>query len=221
MCAWTPTSSTEGNSSSAATACAAAPDATEKPNLESSPPVRTNSCVWASTPGVTRTRTAGRADGLRDALSRRPRRAISSKESTDDATNPARQGGGQLFLGLVVPMKDQLGRRHAGGEGDMEFAPRCNIEMHAPHRRPAGPWPGRGTPWRHRPRRLPRPRPRPDRPGEGGTRRKRRAVSRIRPPGRARRCHPPADARPRPPRRCGAAVSARRGRRRLCPRRAW
>ena len=43
----------------------AAPEETEKPNFESSCPVRTNSCVCASTPGVTRTRTVGRCAARR------------------------------------------------------------------------------------------------------------------------------------------------------------
>ena len=50
-----PTSSSDGRASTRRTASAAAPLASEKPNFWSSWPVWTYSCVWASTPGVTRT----------------------------------------------------------------------------------------------------------------------------------------------------------------------
>src|SRR5581483_6081097 len=57
---------------------AAAPDAMPKPNFESVWPVRTNSCVCASTPGVTRTNTRGTTPSR---ACRSSRRSSSSKES--------------------------------------------------------------------------------------------------------------------------------------------
>ncbi len=175
MWACTPTSSNPGSSSSAATAWAAAPEATEKPNLESSPPVRMNSCVWASTPGVTRTNTRGRSGRPVGASRRRPSRAISSNESTTMRPTPlARRGA-------PIPLPTCCCRAGPASQGaPRPRAPR-GAHLLMPHRgacplrRPDGPWPGRGMPWRRRPPPPPRPRRRPGRPGGDGTRRRRRA----------------------------------------------
>ena len=131
MWACTPTSSTPGRSSRAATASAAAPEETENPNLESSWPVRTNSCVCASTPGVTRTRTLGRVDVGAEDSSRPPRRAISSKESTTMRPTPWVSASASSSVDLLLPCRT---RRSAGTLAErrhMELAAGRDVEVHA------------------------------------------------------------------------------------------
>ena len=150
--------------------------------------------------------------GAEGESSRRPSRAISSKESTTMRPTPHSRAVGQLLFRLVVAVEDQLVGRHAGGEGDVELTPRRHIEVHALLMGQAGHGAteerlgGVGHPV------PPGLRRRPGRRDAGGTRRRRRAACRTRRPGRAGRYPPPADARPRPRPPSGAAVPARRGR---------
>ena len=60
MCECSPANSSCGSAITRRTASSAAPEASEKPNFWSSCAVAMNSCVCASTPVVTRTRTRGR-----------------------------------------------------------------------------------------------------------------------------------------------------------------
>ena len=103
MWAWMPTSSTDGSARSRATASSAAPEAKPNPNFESSCPVRTNSWVWASTPGVTRTSTAGPGVAPPRPLTRPPRRSISSKESTTILPTPVSTARASSASDLLLP----------------------------------------------------------------------------------------------------------------------
>ncbi len=114
-----------------ATASAAAPEETEKPNFESSWPVRTNSWVCASTPGVTLTSTFGRSGAGGDDSSRPPRRATSSKESTTIRPTPSERAAGQLLARLVVAVQHQVVGGDAGRERDVELSARRHVEVHA------------------------------------------------------------------------------------------
>ena len=131
MWACTPTSSTPGRSSSAATASAAAPEETEKPNLESSCPVRTNSWVCASTPGVTRTRTARPVPHGRGRLQQAAQPGDLVEGVDHDAADAVLERGGQLARRLVVAVHDEALRRHTGRERDVELAARRDVEVHA------------------------------------------------------------------------------------------
>ena len=113
----------------ASTAGAAAPVGTPKPNLESSWPVRTNSWVWASTPG---------RDADQHLRARRPssacsasRRSSSSKLSTTMRPTPAARARAQLVERLVVAVQDEAVGGHAGGQGDVELAAGRDVEVHA------------------------------------------------------------------------------------------
>ena len=85
--------------------------------------MRTNSWVWASTPGVTRTRTAGRSERPRRRLEQATQPGDLVEGVDHDAPHPVLESRGQLLFRLVVAVEDQLGGRHAGGEGDVELAP--------------------------------------------------------------------------------------------------
>ena len=106
----------------------AAPEARPKPNLESSWPVRTYSWVWASTPGVTRMRTSGRA-------ARPGGQAVEAVELVErvdhDAAHPDLDGPGQLGLGLVVAVQHQALAGHAGGQRDVQLAAGRHVDGHA------------------------------------------------------------------------------------------
>ena len=194
--------------------------------MESSCPVRTNSWVWASTPGVTRTRILGRSEaggttraGRRGAPPRRrspprcARRRPRARRRARRSTCCCRAGR----AGRRAPR--QSGRRGA-------LRPRRRRGA-CPPRGPTGPWPGRGRPWWRRPHRHPRRRPPPGRNGAGGPRRRRTAAYRTRRPGRAGRCPRPGGVPPHPPRPSAAGGDARlapwrrRGRRSGPPRGAW
>src|SRR3974377_2181319 len=114
MWAWTPTSSREEINTGAATASAAAPEETENPNLESSCPVRTNSWVCASTPGVTRTSTCGRRAAAGLAPPHTPLRALLGKGAHGPRAAPPRGRGRELVRRLVVAVQNQPLRRDAG-----------------------------------------------------------------------------------------------------------
>ena len=190
----------------AATAAAAAPDARPKPNLESSCPVRTNSWVWTSTPGVMRASTSA-ATARRLGVVGPPRaagrhqcsmRSISSKESTMIRPTPTARARGQL-LGRTCCCRaargGRPGRRRSGPRGARRPSTRRGT---SPPRGPAGPWPRTGRPWWRRPLRRPRPRRPPGRRSAGGPRRRRTAACRARRRARARRS-PPIDSRPSSP----------------------
>jgi hypothetical protein len=179
MCACTPTSSTAGHELERGDRLGRAPEATEKPNLESSCPVRTNSWVWASTPGVTRTRTFGRSAGPGGDSSRRPRRAISSNESTTIRPTPSSRAvpAPRPTCCCRAGPGARPGRRRRGRRGARRPTPHRGA---CPPREPGGPWRGRGTPWWRRPPRRPTPRPPPGRRGAGGPRRRRRGGAELR-----------------------------------------
>ena len=111
-----------------ATARPASPAATPKPNFESSWPVRTNSWVWASTPGVTRTSTFGRSPSSAWSAARR---SSSSKLSTTMRPTPASQRRAQLVERLVVAVQHEAVGGDAGGEGDVQLAAGGDVEVHA------------------------------------------------------------------------------------------
>ena len=118
-------------SSSAATASAAAPEETEKPNLESSCPVRTNSWVCASTPGVTRTRTLGRVSLGGGRLQQAPETGDLVERVDDDAADPPLQRRRQFVGRLVVAVQHEALSRDAGRQRDVELATGGDIEAHA------------------------------------------------------------------------------------------
>ncbi len=95
-----PTSSTASEAAARASASAAAPDATPNPNLESSWPVRTNSWVWASTPGVMRMSTLGAA---RPPATSASMRSSSSKESTTMRPTPSASAVRSSSIDLLLP----------------------------------------------------------------------------------------------------------------------
>src|SRR5215472_7456124 len=72
ICECSPAKSSEGAVRTRRTASSAAPDDSEKPNFWSSCAVATKSCVCASTPVVTRTRTRGGGAVLCNTIPRRP-----------------------------------------------------------------------------------------------------------------------------------------------------
>ena len=124
-----------GESAARATAAAASPEATPNPNFESTWPVRTNSCVCASMPGVTRISTLGTTAVLRVEGSQ----AVELVEAVDhDPTDARRPRRSQLAGGLVVAVEDEAARRNARGEGDMELAAGGHVDVHALLMREAG-----------------------------------------------------------------------------------
>ena len=207
MWAWTPTSSTPGRSSSAATASAAAPAASREPELRVLL-ARPHELVGVDLdaggdphehPGP------GRTPRRR---SSRPSRSISSNESTTIRPTPPSRARGQLGLGLVVAVQDQPFRRAPRPPGPRAARRRWRRRGTCPPRGPAPPWPGTGRPWWRRPRRPPRRRPPLGSGPAGGPRRRRTAACRTPRPGRP--------GRGRPPQRCPsgpvAAVSGSRWR---------
>ena len=89
--------------------------------------MRTNSWVWASTPGVARIRTFGREPVLRVEGGE----ALELVEAVDDdATDAGLPRRLQLGHGLVVAVEDEPVGRHAGGEGDVELAAGGHVEVH-------------------------------------------------------------------------------------------
>ena len=99
MCACTPCSVSPGIARSSSIAFRASPVATENPNFVSSWPVRTNSCVCASTPGVTRTRQSSGDDALTSVESS----AISSKLSTTSRWTPTAMARSNSSADLLLP----------------------------------------------------------------------------------------------------------------------
>ena len=108
MWAWRPTRSTAGEAAARCTACSARPLASPNPNLESSCPVRTNSWVWASTPGVMRRRAFGTG---RPSATRASSRSSSSKESTTTRPMPSDRARRSSSVLLLLPCST---RRSAG-----------------------------------------------------------------------------------------------------------
>ncbi len=100
MWEWMPTRSSRSSASQAASASAAAPPAIEKPNFWSSCAVEMYSWVCASTPVVTLTITRGRTPR---SPARRPRRPISSKESTMIRPTPASRAWTSSAMLLLLP----------------------------------------------------------------------------------------------------------------------
>ena len=119
---------------SRSTASAAAPDASPKPNFESSWPVRTNSWVWASTPGVTLPAPSGRGWRLPGATARaaaarvgRSRRRSRSPfgRRRPPGPRPARRSD------LLLPCSTSRSAGHAGGQGHVHLATGGHVEAHA------------------------------------------------------------------------------------------
>ncbi len=208
MWACTPTSSTPGSNSRAATASAAAPEETENPNLESSWPVRTNSCVCASTPGVTRTRTLGRARRRRRGFEQASEAGDLVEGVHDDAADPMGERVGQLGGRLVVAVQDEAVGGHAGRAARHGARRRTRRRGACLPRGPAGPWRGTGRPWWRRRRPRPRPRRLPGRRGAGGPRRRRRAGCRTPGPAPRGRSRRRGGVPSRPRRRCAAGDAA-------------
>ena len=117
MCACTPTRRAPlVGCRSLSTASAAAPDASPKPNFESSWPVITYSWVWASIPGVTRTRTFGSGPPGRDARTTRPGGLSRRTSRRRSCPRPAVQCRLQLGLRLVVTVQHQPLCGHPSGQ---------------------------------------------------------------------------------------------------------
>ena len=127
-----PTSSTPGMSSSAATASAAAPEETEKPNFESSCPVRTNSWVCASTPGRDPDEDLGPVRSRRDGLEQAAE-AVDLVEGVDDdaADAPLAGPSASSSVDLLLPCRTSRSGGHAGRERDVELATGGDVEVHA------------------------------------------------------------------------------------------
>ena len=129
MWACTPTSSRPGRPPIAATASAAAPEASEKPNFVSSCPVLTYSWVCASTPGVTRM-----SNRVRPCLGTRPaaqraRQPVDLVEGVDhDPADPGRKGGRELLERLVVAVAHELVTARAPGERHGQLATCRHVE---------------------------------------------------------------------------------------------
>ena len=158
------------------------PEATPNPNLESSWPVRTNSWVWASTPGADPAsgpwaEPGHRPPGFRSDRARRtnrPRRR----------PTPSANARAQLLDRLVVAVQHQAVRRGYRRPGPLAGTPRRWTRRGACRPRwPAGPWPGTRRPWwRSSPRARSRPPPRGNGPA-AAPRRRRTAACRTRRPG--------------------------------------
>ncbi len=130
-----PTSSTAGEAAARASAASAAPDATPKPNFESSCPVRTNSWVCASTPGVMRTSTFGTG---RPPSTSASMRSISSNESITMRPTPLGHGSAKLVDRLVVAVQHETIRGHSRRPCHVELPAGRDVEMHAGVRRESG-----------------------------------------------------------------------------------
>ena len=115
-------------SAARATARAASPETTPKPNLESFWPVFTKSWVWASMPGVARTRIRGTSPS--SAVERRE--ALELVEAVDDDAADAGLAGHPELVGrLVVAVQHEAVGGHAGRERDVELAAGGHVEVHA------------------------------------------------------------------------------------------
>ncbi len=99
--------------------------------MESSCPVRTNSWVWASTPGVTRTRTLGRSRGRRGRLEQPAQPCHLVEGVHHDAPDAGLEGGGELVGRLVVAVQDEPGGGYPGRQGDVELPAGGDVEVHA------------------------------------------------------------------------------------------
>ena len=155
------------------------------------PPVRMNSCVWASTPGVTRTNTHGAVRSSRRRIEEAAEPGYLVERVDDDtahAASPERRAILPPTCCFRAGPASQGAPRPTGPRGAHLLMPHRDA---CPLRRPAGPWPGRGMPWRRTPPPPPMPRRRPGRPGGDETRRRRRAGCRTRMRGRAGRYPPP------------------------------
>ena len=171
-----------------ATASAASPVASEKPNFWSSCAVAMNSWVCASTPTVTRTSTSrpGRRCRRRAAASR----SISSNESTTIRPTPASSGGVELGDRLVVAVQHDALRREARAQRHRQLAAGARRRARALPRRPSGRPSSSGTPCPRSRRRRPRergPRSRGTAPGSRPRRGRSTGVPNVARPGRARR----------------------------------
>ena len=109
------------------------------PNLESAPPVRRYSWVWASIPGLTLIRTVGaRCSGGDESLDP----VHLDQGIDDDAADSSLQCLSQLIGRLVVPVENEPMGRDAGRQRGVDLATGCHIEQEAlvvgePGHRPA------------------------------------------------------------------------------------
>ena len=104
------------------------PTATPKPNFESFWPVRTNSWVWASTPG----RDPEQHLGHEPVVGVERGEAVELVEAVDDdPADAGRAGRPQLVGRLVVAVEHEPVGGHAGGERDVELAAGGHVEVHA------------------------------------------------------------------------------------------
>ena len=125
----------------------AAPEASPKPNFESSCPVITYSWVCASMPGVTRISTWERpAEALRPTTApadrsrrRNPRRSSRHRANVDSSS----------ASDLLLPCRTN-GRPVLRRPAPRAVRRRSKRRSPSPPRRPGLPWPGRGTPWRRK-----------------------------------------------------------------------
>ena len=125
---WRPTSSTAGESWARATARAASPDGTPKPNFESSWPVRTNSWVCASTPGVARISTLGRTPS---SACRVARRSSSSKLSTTMRPTPAARAARSSSSDLLLPCSTSRSAGTPAASATWSSPPVATSTLHA------------------------------------------------------------------------------------------
>ncbi len=100
MCECSPAKFRSGQAITRRTASSAAPEASEKPNFWSSCAVAMNSCVVASTPVVTRTRTFGVTAA---SSARKASLAISSNESATTWPMPAPTARASSPWALLLP----------------------------------------------------------------------------------------------------------------------
>ena len=200
-----------GDAPERSTASAAAPEARPKPNFESSWPVRTNSWVCASTPGVTRTSTPTGANLPLRPIEERLEPVDLVEGVDDDPADPGVETPlDSSASSLLLPWSTMRSRWNPGRERDVQLAAGRDIEAHPLLDARAAPSPCTGTPWSHTRRRRPTlDAPRGSARG-GGPRRRRTAASRTR-SARSSRSDPRDRAAPAS-RRSGVVRQAGRGR---------
>ena len=130
-----PSSLSAGASSTRRTASKASPLVIEKPNFWSSWAVAMYSCVWASTPAVTRTSTlVGTPEPFGDLG-----QPLDLVERVDDDPADAEPDRAlELRLALVVAVEADPGHVDAGPLGDSQLAARADVEVQPLLRRPGG-----------------------------------------------------------------------------------
>ena len=128
MCECSPANSSCGSASTRRTASSAAPEASEKPNFWSSCAVAMNSCVCASTPVVTRTRTRGRDPG-------RLRVVGKPGDLLEGVDHDVPHAGGHRLLDLggqlVVAVQRDQRRVDPGRQRDRELAAGADVHAEA------------------------------------------------------------------------------------------